>query len=216
MTTCQLKSLATILGLTSLRSNTCARLEQQKVLSLYQLGTYRTRRQSLLFITFVANKGLKQGRLALHQSEYMTMNYHYALHYIANLPYEGTHNIYKTGRKGDTGTNELIDHYRKLPIHLVKNKTLTCGEISDQVANKISDKGLVVTTGQGSCFATISIASTTNTMDNTNQNPRKRSLPNAAEKASSNLSMSAETSAMEPETKQPKQKSSLRNSSFEN
>ena len=77
------------------------------------------------------------------------MNYHYALHYIANLPYEGTHNIYKTGRKGDTGTNELIDHYRKLPIHLVKNKTLTCGEISDQVANKISDKGLVVIDLQG-------------------------------------------------------------------
>lgn len=56
------------------------------------------------------------------------------------------------------------------------------------------------------CFATISIASNTNTMDNTNQNPRKRSLPNAAEKASSNLNNDkAETSAMEPETKQPKQ-----------
>ena len=146
----------------------------------------------------------------------MTMNYHYALHYITNLPYDGTHDICKTGKKGHPGTNELIYHYRQLPLHLLKNNTFRCQEIADKVVNKISDKGLVVTTGQGSCFATISIASTTNTMDNTNQNPRKRSLPNAAEKASSNLSMSAETSAMEPETKQPKQKSSLRNSSFEN
>lgn len=101
----------------------------------------------------MVNKGLKQGRLAqagtAHQSEYMTMNYHYAFNYITNLPYDGTHDICKTGKKGDPGTNELIYHYRQLPLHLLKNNTFRCQEIADKVVNKISDKGLVVIDQQG-------------------------------------------------------------------